>query len=167
MSLANDIVWTSVHATVAVYLDQGVLVRGPAGSGKSSLALALLIRAQDLGAFGALVGDDRVRVAGLGGRLLARGVENATGLIERRAAGLIVAAFEPATVVRLVVDMAERGRSWPRMPAEAEESAEICGVRLPRLALDSTQGPADHALAAHERLVAMLANKATQQTNFA
>jgi serine kinase of HPr protein (carbohydrate metabolism regulator) len=167
MSLAADIAWTSVHATVAVYLDQGVLVRGPAGSGKSSLALALLIRAQDIGAFGALVGDDRVRVAGLAGRLLARGVESATGLIERRAAGLVAAPFEPATVVRLVVDMAERGRSWPRMPAEAEESAVICGVRLPRLALDSTQGPADHALAAHERLVAMLANKATPQANFA
>ena len=163
----GDIAWTSLHATVAVYLDQGVFIRGPSGSGKSSLALALLIRAQDLGAFGALIGDDRVHVARVGGRLIGRGIANAAGLIERRAAGLVAAPFEPATVVRLVVDMAERGRSWPRMPDEAEEMADVCGVRLPRLALDSTQGPSDHALATHERLVAMLTNKATQGANFA
>jgi serine kinase of HPr protein (carbohydrate metabolism regulator) len=167
MSLPDDASWTSLHATVAIYRDQGVLIRGPSGSGKSSLALALLIRTQDLGVFGALIGDDRVRVARFGDRLVARGVENAAGLIERRAAGLVAAPVEPATVVRLVVDMAEHGRSWPRMPDKAEETADICGIRLPRLALDSTQGPADHALATHERLVAMLANKATQRANFA
>ena len=51
---------TGIHATAIVYGEMGVLILGPSGSGKSALALALLARAHDAAAFGAIVGDDRV-----------------------------------------------------------------------------------------------------------
>src|SRR4249919_3981593 len=53
---------TSVHATAVIHGESGVLILGPSGSGKSALALALMARATGEGAFGALIGDDRIYV---------------------------------------------------------------------------------------------------------
>ena len=44
---------TGFHATAVVYRENGVLIRGPSGSGKSALALALIARARDAAVFGA------------------------------------------------------------------------------------------------------------------
>ena len=106
----------SLHATAVIHGESGVLILGPSGSGKSALALALMARASAAGAFGALIGDDRIFVSEAHGRLVARGAANMAGVIERRAAGLITVRHEPATVVRLAVELCERGRRWPRMP---------------------------------------------------
>ena len=62
---------TGLHATAMIYGESGVLILGPAGSGKSALALALMARAHDTRMFAALVGDDRVYVRPAGGRLVA------------------------------------------------------------------------------------------------
>jgi HPr kinase/phosphorylase len=142
---ATPLGWTALHATAVVVGESGVLLRGPSGAGKSSLALALIWAMGERGRFAALIADDRAFMRAVGARLVARGAPEFAGRIERRFEGLIGVAAEPAAVIRLVVDLPERGKTPPRLPEEAELSAEIAGIRLPRLALDPTHGPADHA----------------------
>ncbi|MFL5080923.1 MAG: HPr kinase/phosphorylase, partial [Microvirga sp.] len=95
-----------VHATCVVIGEAGILIRGLSGTGKSSLALQLLTDAARAGRFGRLVGDDRVEIAALNGRLVARPVEPIEGRLEVRGVGIVGLAHEPAAVVRLVVDCA-------------------------------------------------------------
>jgi serine kinase of HPr protein (carbohydrate metabolism regulator) len=144
--------WTSLHASALVVGEAGLLVRGPSGAGKSSLALALIAHARQTAIFAALVGDDRVFVRVRHGRLLARGVPEFAGMVERRFEGVVAVAHEPCAVARLVVDLTGRGQSTPRMPRESDKIVELLGVRLPRIALDPAHGPLDHAYAALESL---------------
>ena len=68
---------------------RAVLIRGPAGSGKSRLALALLHAAkQGLMPFARLVADDRAHVEAAHGRLLVRPAPALAGLIEVRGLGI-------------------------------------------------------------------------------
>ncbi|MGA7487776.1 MAG: serine kinase, partial [Xanthobacteraceae bacterium] len=63
----------TVHASAVLAGARAVLIRGPAGAGKSQLALAL-IHAGETGLlrFARLVGDDRVHLEAHHGRLLVR-----------------------------------------------------------------------------------------------
>lgn len=144
--------WSSLHASALVVGEAAVLLRGPSGAGKSSLALALIARAREAAIFAALIGDDRVFVRACHGRLLTRGAPGFPGLIERRCEGVLTVAHEPRAVVRLVVDLAARGQSAPRIPEDGERFAELLGVRLPRIRLDPAHGPLDHAYATLESL---------------
>lgn len=156
----------SLHATAVVHGESGVLILGPSGSGKSVLALALMARASATGAFSALIGDDRIFVNQAHGRLIARGAANMAGVIERRTAGLITVRHEPAAVVRLAVELCERGRRWPRMPNN-DDGLIVGEVTLPRLALDSDLSVCDQALAVDERLAGLTAERADEIGNFA
>jgi HPr kinase/phosphorylase len=142
---------TSLHATAVIHGESGILILGPSGSGKSVLALALIARAHTTGVFGALIGDDCIFVGKTHGRLIAWGAANMAGLIERRAAGLITVRHEPAAVIRLTVELCERGRRWQRMPDD-DDGLTVGEVTLPRLALDSNLSGCDQALAVEERL---------------
>jgi HPr kinase/phosphorylase len=144
-----------LHATAVIHRESGVLILGPSGSGKSALALALLARASDAGAFGALIGDDRIYVRNADGRLVANGAANTTGMIERRTAGLVAVRHEGAVIVRLAVELSKRGQRWPRMPDD-HDCLLIAGVRLPRLALDSGLSGCNQALAVEERLAVLM-----------
>ena len=146
----------SLHATAVLHGESGVLILGPSGSGKSALALALMAHASAAGAFSALIGDDRVFVSEAHGRLIARGAANMVGVIERRTAGLITVRHEPAAVLRLAVELCERGRRWPRMPDD-DDGLVVGEVALPRLALDSGLSVCDQALAVDERLAVLTA----------
>ena len=157
-SLAGE---TSLHATAVIHGESGVLILGPSGSGKSALALALLAHASAIGAFSALIGDDRIFVRKVHGRLIARGAANMTGVIERRSAGLITVRHEPVAVVRLAVELCERGRLWPRMPND-DDGSVVSEVTLPRLALDSTLSVCDQVLAIEERVAALTAESPTR-----
>ena len=156
----------SLHATAVVHGESGVLILGPSGSGKSALALALMARATTTGAFSALIGDDRIFVNETHGRLIARGAANMAGVIERRTAGLITVRHEPAVVVRLAVELCERGRRWPRMPDD-DDGLIVGEVTLPRLALDSGLSVCDQALAVDERLAVLTSEGADEIGNFA
>jgi serine kinase of HPr protein (carbohydrate metabolism regulator) len=153
---------TGIHATAVVYGEMGVLILGSSGSGKSALALALLARAHDTSAFGALVGDDRVWAREIEGRLVAFGSSKLAGLIERRGVGLVMASGEPAAVIGLLVELSARGGAWPRLPDEANV-VTVEGVRLPRLALDSGRSAVEQALAVDERLAAIAASNAKRK----
>jgi serine kinase of HPr protein (carbohydrate metabolism regulator) len=147
---------TSLHATAVIHGESGVLILGPSGSGKSALALALMARASAAGAFGALIGDDRIFVRKAGDRLIAWGAANMAGVIERRTAGLVAVPHEPAAIVRLAVELCERGRRWPRMPDD-HDRVIVGEVALARLALDSGLSICDQALAVEERLTELTA----------
>jgi serine kinase of HPr protein (carbohydrate metabolism regulator) len=109
-----------------------VLIRGPAGAGKSQLALGL-VQAADTGLlqFARLVGDDRVHLEARHGRLLVRPAAALAGLIEVRGLGVRRLDYEPVAVVGLLVDLAAEDAE--RMPAASE--AVLLGVPLRRLAL--------------------------------
>jgi serine kinase of HPr protein (carbohydrate metabolism regulator) len=122
----------TIHASAVLVGARAVLIRGPAGSGKSRLALGL-IEAANGGrlAFARLVADDRTHVDAVHGRLVARAPDELAGLIEVRGLGIRRLPCEPAAVVDLVVDLAANDAE--RMPAPAQCEAEIAGIRLPRL----------------------------------
>ncbi len=120
---------STVHATALIVGHRGILIRGPSGSGKSRLALSLL---QSAGSgFVRLVGDDRIHLAAVNGRLLMRPATALAGLIELRGLGIVRLPFEPVAVAHLVVDLAVPDAA--RIPDPAAQSVEIAGVRLARL----------------------------------
>lgn len=135
----------TVHASAVLAGARAVLIRGPAGAGKSQLALAL-IAAADTGLlrFARLVGDDRVHLEPHHGRLLVRPAAALAGLIEVRGLGIRRVEHEPLALVGLVVDLAGEGAE--RLPAEGE--TVISGIRLPRLAVAAGMVPLPAVLAA-------------------
>lgn len=123
----------SLHATCLVVGEDGILIRGASGAGKSSLALDLIERATAGGRFARLVADDRVRVSARSGRLVARAVPAIAGQVEVRGIGIVEVPHEPACILRLVVDLDPEP---PRMPEPDARHTEILGVRLTRLTMD-------------------------------
>jgi HPr kinase/phosphorylase len=136
----------TVHASAVLAGPRAILVRGPAGAGKSRLALALIQAAQGgLIAFARLVGDDRIELAAAHGRLLARAPQALAGLIEVRGLGIRRLDYEPVAVVGLVVDLAVPEAE--RLPATAAQEVAIAGINLPRLAIGSGIDPMPPVLA--------------------
>lgn len=135
----------TVHASAVLAGARAVLIRGPAGAGKSQLALALIHCAETgLLRFARLVGDDRVHLEPHHGRLLARPAAALAGLLEVRGLGIRRLAYEPVALVGLVVDLAAEDAE--RLPAARETAIE--GVRLPRLAVAAGTAPLPAVLAA-------------------
>ena len=124
----------AIHASAVLVGARAVLIRGAAGSGKSRLAFAL-IQAGQTGAlpFGRLVGDDRVHVEAVHGRLVVRPAETLKGLIEVRGLGIRCVLFEPLAVVGLVIDLGAADAE--RVPAPDSAVTEVAGIALPRLAV--------------------------------
>jgi serine kinase of HPr protein (carbohydrate metabolism regulator) len=134
----------TVHASAVLAGSRAVLIRGPAGAGKSQLALALL-QAADTGLlrFARLVGDDRVHLEARHGRLLVRPAAALAGLIEVRGLGVRQLEYEPVAVVGLLVDLADEDAE--RIPTASE--AVLLGVPVRRLALPSGGAPLAPVLA--------------------
>lgn len=114
-----------IQASCVTIGGRAVLIQGPPGSGKSSLALALI----DRGA--TLVGDDGVAIAAHGGLLRASPPPRITGLIEVRNVGLLTRPVATNVPVALVLRLDPEA---PRLP-EAPETLTIAAIDLPCLAL--------------------------------
>lgn len=111
----------TLHATAVALRGRAVLLLGPSGSGKSSLALQMM-------AYGArLVADDRVIVARDGERVRLSAPVALRGRIEARGVGIISA--RPAKAAELVL-VADLGRAEPhRLPPQ--RSIGLLGRRFP------------------------------------
>lgn len=114
-----------LQATVVALGGRGLLIEGEPGTGKSSLALALI----DRGA--RLIGDDGVDLVADAGRVIASPVPRTRGLIEVRNVGLLTlpAGDRVAVALALLLD-----RDAPRM-IDAPATRALCGLDLPRIAL--------------------------------
>lgn len=121
---------------------RAILIEGASGSGKSSLALALI----DRGAI--LIGDDGVTLEVRDGRLWALPPPNIGGLLEIRNVGLVPFATTSAPVALVL-------RLDPEAPRhlESAESVAVCECEIPLIRLwpDSPALPlrAEHALKLH------------------
>jgi HPr kinase/phosphorylase len=136
---------STIHASAVLVGARGLLIRGDSGAGKSRLVLKLIAAAAERRlAFARLVADDRVFVSAAHGRLIARAPRELAGLLEIRGLGIRRLPYEPAAVIRLVVDLAAAAE---RMPPAAATETEIEGVRLPRLAVAPGEGPFSLVLA--------------------
>lgn len=118
------------HCCVVAVGDAGVLIEGPSGAGKTSLALGLVDAARARGLAAALVADDQAMLHARRGRLFAKAPPALAGLVEIRGYGIArapaIASARIEVVVRLVGD-----ESVERMPDPA--FAELLGVRVPLL----------------------------------
>lgn len=127
----------NIHAVAVILGRTGVLLRGPSGSGKSSLAIALIDRFHTQGDFAALVADDRVLVEARAGRLIARPHPAIAGMIEARGLGLLSLPNEKACQLHAIIDIVAPGETPPRLPEETEKCAELEGIALPRFVVEA------------------------------
>lgn len=111
----------TLHATCVAVGETGVLITGPAGSGKSSLAFALM-------AYGAvLVADDRTELTLQGDAVMATCPPAIKGMIEARGLGLLHAEIRDRVAIGLVVDLAQTESQ--RLPPF--RTVTLCGQVLP------------------------------------
>jgi HPr kinase/phosphorylase len=113
-----------VQASAVAISGRALLIEGPPGSGKSSLALALI----DRGA--GLIGDDAVSLTRVGETLMAGPPPNISGLIEIRGVGLI--SLRPASSAPLALMLTLGEPEGDRLP-EAPERRVIAGLAIPVL----------------------------------
>ena len=128
---------------------RGVLIEGPAGAGKSDLALRALSEGFSL------VADDRVILWRSEDRLFGRAPDTLFGLLEVRGLEVIPMPAIPLAEVALIA----RCGTPDRIPAP--QTAEILGVRVPAIDIDPrlASAPAklrralSHFDAAHKRRI--------------
>jgi serine kinase of HPr protein (carbohydrate metabolism regulator) len=134
----------TVHACAVLVGARALLIRGPAGSGKSLLTFNLIAAAQSgLLPFARLVGDDRIRLEPCHGRLLVRAPAALAGLIEVRGLGIRRLTYEPVAVVGGVIDLAAADAK--RLSEQAE--IEVEGIKLSQLKIAQGHDPYPSVLA--------------------
>ena len=113
------------QATCVAIRGKGLLIEGPPGSGKSSLALALIDRGAEL------IGDDSVMLGEHDGKPIARPHPNTRGKLEVRNLGLLDYPVAGEVEVALVILLDEDA---PRF-VETCESVTRGGCKVPMLRL--------------------------------
>lgn len=133
-TLLNNDAGIQRHAVMVRWQDHGLLICGPPGIGKSSLALAIL----NLG--GQFIADDSVDIYRQNEQLIARCPANALGLLHSRELGMldITALFGPAAVVTsapvtAVIEL--RPAPSETVSFNPQQSIDLLGIKLPMLAL--------------------------------
>jgi HPr kinase/phosphorylase len=122
----------TVHASAVQVGHVAVLIRGRSGTGKSRLALELILagRAGQIPAT-RLIGDDRLHLSHANGQILVRPAPNLAGMLEIRGLGLRQCDFAAEAVVGLVVDLAADDAA--RLPAPAALKTTINGIEIARI----------------------------------
>lgn len=118
-----------LQASVVAIDGRALAIVGPSGSGKSSLALALIDRGAQL------IGDDAVTLQRTGDHLVAAPPPNIAGLIEVHGVGLFELALAKPAPLALILDLAGTVERLPDDPASpAHETCTLLGCAIPRLA---------------------------------
>lgn len=113
------------QATCVAIGNRAVLIEGPPGAGKSSLALMLI----DRGA--GLIGDDGVSLTVRSGTLYASPPLKIAGLLEVRNLGLLSFPAQSDLPVALVLRLDPAAERF----IEAPEQTSLCGIELPLVRL--------------------------------
>lgn len=112
-----------LHQATAVAIGgRAVLIEGPPGAGKTTMALSLI----DRGAV--LIGDDGVALEIRGGELWASPPPATTGLIEVRGVGIATLSTTSAPVALVLRDCDD-----PPRYVERAASVELAGIAVPML----------------------------------
>lgn len=123
----------TIHATCIAIGETGILIRGASGSGKSRLALGLILDPPRVLAPARLVADDRVRLTARDGLPVAAAPAELAGLIEVRHLGIRRLPHQPLAVVRLVVDLGAEDAA--RLPDAPANHAILDGIAVFRIAV--------------------------------
>jgi HPr kinase/phosphorylase len=142
---------STIHGSAVLMGARALLIRGPAGAGKSRLVLDVLEAGASGRVFTRLVADDRAHISVLNGRVLVQPAQNLAGLLEIRGLGIRRLPYEPLAVVGLVIDL---GGEPARLPDEADAQTSIGGVTLPRMVFPSCAAALPVLLAALGRTTA-------------
>ena len=138
---------TTIHASAVLVGAKAVLIRGPAGAGKSRLAWDLIEAGrQGVLPFARLVGDDRIHIEAHHGRLLVKPAPVLAGLLEIRGLGIRRVPHEPVAAVGLLVDLVAEDAA--RLPDPEALETELGGITLPRLSVSTGHPPLPLVLAA-------------------
>lgn len=111
------------NASVVAIDGRALAIEGPAGSGKSSLALALVDRGAQL------IGDDGARLERVGERVIASSPPNISGQLEIRGVGLVELPTAPPCPLSLILTLGSEGERLP----DAVETRQILGCAVPLL----------------------------------
>ena len=126
----DEIVHAGLIAARARGCWRGVLIQGPAGAGKSDLALRMIDRGFRL------VADDRVILWTCAGRLWGRAADTLAGLIEIRGLEVVRLNALPFAEIALVVEAG----TPDRIPDP--DFSDILGLRVPRIVLPLSESSA-------------------------
>lgn len=119
------------HHACALQINQtGILIKGKAGSGKTSLMMGLLERAKQEGHEAYLVCDDQVTLYCVDQHLEAKTPKSIAGLVEIHGYGIISNPNRDTTVINLVVELIDDDKI-ERMPEQKFFDFET--IKLPLL----------------------------------
>lgn len=119
----------TIHGTGLVLDGAGVLLRGPSGSGKSVLALALLERFNNRGLEALLVADDRIELSDDGTGLTMLAPKSLAGLIELRGRGIVQRPHAESARLTVIIDLVP---DMIRMVEEDQLVTELGGYQIAR-----------------------------------
>jgi HPr kinase/phosphorylase len=128
----------TLHACALILNNQGVVIFGAAGAGKSSLLLELL---KNFNGFSCLIADDRLSLENVHGSLIATAAPALHGLIEVRGMGVFKMPFLHKACIDVVVELVETAQ--PRMIAPQFDI--IAGISVPKYTLSSELSPQEKA----------------------
>lgn len=137
-----------ILGTAVLLGPRAVLLRGPSGSGKSSLALTLMARGDPTLPV-RLVADDAVHAWTYGANVMITPPPATRGVVEIRGAGLHRVPFVERAILGLVVDLASDGE---RLPDDRDCVVSVCGVDVPRVAVDPRGAAAETVIAVAKAL---------------
>lgn len=128
----------NLHATAVVIGERGIVIVGPSGAGKTTLALALLDHFAGVGQFARLISDDQVFLSAKGARVVCRAPASIAGLAEVHGIGPQPVAYERSAVIDLCLELVE-GQT-ERFQEQASLSVDGCSI--PKIRVPARNVPA-------------------------
>ncbi len=116
----------NIHATLVSFQHKGILLRGKSGSGKSDLALRLIMAHQAV-----LVADDRVNLWSENNKVFGSAPQEIAGKMEIRGVGIAQLPFLNQSEIFLCVDLVKDIKDIERLPLP--EKVELEGRFIDRL----------------------------------
>lgn len=116
----------NIHATTIEYKKKGIMILGESSSGKSDLALRLIMQKN-----AKLIADDRTEIAIKNGKIIASCPQNIKNMMEIRGIGIINMKAKKNTTISLVVELVKSREEIERLPAkETFMFADACVEKI-------------------------------------